>query len=179
MPWLCMTMTLTIIWLNHDFVKSFLSHFLWFKVIFEVNSKSWLLGDYIMTLHNFYFLQRFRDDYLNKYFQKISEIIEFVITVFLLKPRKFSLSHKMCVVEAWEALFLFHVCCVFVWSQFEMCCPFPTSLSSPPHLHPSMVSWIWMLQQHPWLFRWVASVVSLCKKCKSVKSQKSRFQVGE
>src|SRR6266404_1299729 len=31
----------------------------------------------------------FMDDYLNKYFQNTLEFIQFVITVFLLKPRKF------------------------------------------------------------------------------------------
>src|SRR6266404_4792389 len=36
------------------------------------------------------------DDYLNKYFQSISEFIQFVITVFLLKPRKFYQVEK-CV----------------------------------------------------------------------------------
>ncbi len=31
----------------------------------------------------------FRDEYLNKYFQNCSEFIQFIITVFLLEPRKF------------------------------------------------------------------------------------------
>src|SRR6266404_5970332 len=65
----------------------------------------------------------FMDDYLNKYFQNCSEFIQFFTDVRILAgfPREFSLSRKMCLclVEAWEACFPFHVCCVFVWSQFE------------------------------------------------------------
>src|SRR6266404_5824832 len=80
------------------------------------------------------------DGYLNKYIQNISEFIQFVITVFLLKLRKFYQVESLCLVEVWEVFSHSEfVVCLF-GSRFEFLRTrlFPPLLSSSPSsLHPS------------------------------------------
>src|SRR6266404_4154769 len=79
----------------------------------------------------------FRDEYLNKYFQNCSEFIQFIITVFLLEPRKFA-KLKMCLLRRGKRHFVLLCVCLLTRhaSRFE----FFTLHSSFFSLHDTLLS---------------------------------------